>query len=207
MLNRFLSSFLTTVFVLWGAIAFAAEPEDILVIEVAGSNPGTIEIELFPELAPNHVARIKVLARDGVYNDVAFHRVIDGFMAQTGDVKHGRVEGYLPRYAGQGGSNYPNIAAEFSDFAYAEGVVGMARSSSPDSANSQFFIMNNQPDSERAEAISQALTGAYTVFGRVISGQEVVNGIKLGQSDLNGAVLENPDYMAKVYIKSDATEG
>ena len=207
MLNRFLSSFLTTVFVLWGAIAFAAEPEDILVIEVAGSNPGTIEIELFPELAPNHVARIKVLARDGVYNDVAFHRVIDGFMAQTGDVKHGRVEGYLPRYAGQGGSNYPNIAAEFSDFAYAEGVVGMARSSSPDSANSQFFIMNNQPDSERAEAIRQALTGAYTVFGRVISGQEVVNGIKLGQSDLNGAVLENPDYMAKVYIKSDATEG
>ena len=207
MINRFLSSFVTAFFVMFSAAAFAAEPENTLVIEVAGSNEGTIEIELFPDLAPNHVARIKILARDGVYNNVAFHRVIEGFMAQTGDVKHGQVDGYLPRYAGQGGSNYPNIAAEFSDFAYAEGVVGMARSSSPDSANSQFFIMNNQPDAEKASRISEALTGEYTVFGRVISGQDVVNGIKLGQQDLNGAVLDNPDYMAKVYIKSDETDG
>ncbi|MEM7240992.1 MAG: peptidylprolyl isomerase [Pseudomonadota bacterium] len=207
MFKKSLSSCLAAIFVFFSAAVFAAEPEDVLVIEVEGSNPGTIEIELFPELAPNHVARIKVLARDGVYNDVAFHRVIDGFMAQTGDVKHGRVEGYLPRYAGQGGSNYPDIAAEFSDYAYAEGVVGMARSSSPDSANSQFFIMNNQPDADRAARVSEALTGAYTVFGRVISGQDVVNGIKLGQPDLNGAVLEAPDYMAKVYIKSDAPDG
>ena len=201
-----LLKYITFLVVALSAPLFAADPENTLVIEVAGSNEGKIEIELFPELAPNHVERIKILARDGVYNDVAFHRVIEGFMAQTGDVKHGRVEGYLPRYAGQGGSNYPDLGSEFSDYAYEEGVVGMARSSSPHSANSQFFIMNNQPDEKRAQAISDALTGQYTVFGKVISGQEVVNAIKLGSADLNGAVLDAPDYMSRVYLKSEAPD-
>jgi len=203
---RNLLKYIAIVLLALSSSVYAADPENTLVIEVAGSNEGKIEIELLPELAPKHVERIKILARDGVYNEVAFHRVIEGFMAQTGDVKHGRVEGYLPRYAGQGGSNYPDLPAEFSDFAYAEGVVGMARSSSPDSANSQFFIMNNQPDAKRAEAISEALTGQYTVFGRVISGQEVVNAIKLGSADMNGAVLESPDYMARVYLKSNTPD-
>lgn len=117
----------------------AVEPENIMVIEVEGEANGVIEIELLPNVAPLHVERIKILARDGLYNGVAFHRVIDGFMAQTGDVKFGKIEGYKRRYAGQGGSNYPDLDAEFSTVKYEEGTVGMARAQSPNSANSQFF--------------------------------------------------------------------
>ena len=171
----------------------AVEPENIMVIEVEGEANGVIEIELLPNVAPLHVERIKILARDGLYNGVVFHRVIDGFMAQTGDVKFGKIEGYKRRYAGQGGSNYPDLDAEFSTIKYEEGTVGMARAQSPNSANSQFFIMFNR---------SPNLDGNYTVFGRVIDGQEVVNSIKRGSMSDNGSVI-NPDIMKKVSIKSD----
>jgi len=171
----------------------AVEPENIMVIEVEGEANGVIEIELLPNVAPLHVERIKILARDGLYDGVAFHRVIDGFMAQTGDVKFGKIEGYKRRYAGQGGSNYPDLDAEFSTIKYEEGTVGMARAQSPNSANSQFFIMFNR---------SPNLDGNYTVFGRVIDGQEVVNSIKRGSMSDNGSVI-NPDIMKKVSIKSD----
>ena len=162
-------------------------------IEVEGASNGIIEIELLPMVAPLHVERIKILARAGLYNDVVFHRVIEGFMAQTGDVKFGKVEGYKQRYAGQGGSNYPNLKSEFSDLPYLEGTVGMARAQNPNSANSQFFIMFNR---------SQNLDGKYTVFGKVINGQDVVNNIKRGSMNDNGSVL-NPDIMKKVWIKAD----
>lgn len=172
---------------------FAVEDENILVIEVAGENSGTFEIELFPDLAPNHVTRIKRLARDGKYDNVVFHRVIDGFMAQTGDVLHGQRQGFNLRYAGTGGSNLPDLEQEFSEIPYDTGVVGMARSQNPNSANSQFFIM--------FEPVHQ-LNGDYTVVGRVLSGQDVVNGIKKGSRVDNGAVTE-PDYMARVRVKAD----
>ena len=171
----------------------AVEPENIMVIEVEGEANGVIEIELLPNIAPLHVERIKILARDGLYNGVAFHRVIDGFMAQTGDVKFGKIEGYKRRYAGQGGSNYPDLDAEFSSIKYEEGTVGMARAQNPNSANSQFFIMFNR---------SPNLDGNYTVFGKVINGQEIVNSIKRGAMSDNGSVI-NPDIMKKVSIKSD----
>ena len=171
----------------------AVEPENIMVIEVEGEANGVIEIELLPNIAPLHVERIKILARDGLYNGVVFHRVIDGFMAQTGDVKFGKIEGYKRRYAGQGGSNYPNLDAEFSSIEYEEGTVGMARAQNPNSANSQFFIMFNR---------SPNLDGNYTVFGKVINGQEIVNSIKRGAMSDNGSVI-NPDIMKKVSIKSD----
>ena len=171
----------------------AVDPENIMVLEVEGEANGVIEIELLPNVAPLHVERIKILARDGLYNGVAFHRVIDGFMAQTGDVKFGKIEGYKRRYAGQGGSNYPDLDAEFSTIKYEEGTVGMARAQSPNSANSQFFIMFNR---------SPNLDGNYTVFGKVIDGQEVVNSIKRGSMSDNGSVI-NPDIMKKVSIKSD----
>lgn len=171
----------------------AVEPESILVIEVEGEANGIIEIELLPNIAPLHVERIKILARDGLYNGVVFHRVIDGFMAQTGDVKFGKIEGYKRRYAGQGGSNYPDLDAEFSSIEYEEGTVGMARAQNPNSANSQFFIMFNR---------SPNLDGNYTVFGKVINGQEIVNSIKRGAMSDNGSVI-NPDIMKKVSIKSD----
>ena len=177
----------------FASLVNAVEPENIMVIEVEGEANGVIEIELLPNVAPLHVERIKILARDGLYNGVAFHRVIDGFMAQTGDVKFGKIEGYKRRYAGQGGSNYPDLDAEFSTIKYEEGTVGMARAQSPNSANSQFFIMFNR---------SPNLDGNYTVFGRVIDGQEVVNSIKRGSMSDNGSVI-NPDIMKKVSIKSD----
>jgi len=172
---------------------YAADPENIMVIEVEGAANGIIEIQLLPDVAPLHVERIKILARDGLYNDVVFHRVIDGFMAQTGDVKFGKVEGYKRRYAGQGGSNYPDLDAEFSTLKYEKGTVGMARAQNPNSANSQFFIMFNS---------SPNLDGNYTVIGNVIKGQDVVNSIKRGAMSDNGSVID-PDIMKKVWIKAD----
>jgi len=172
---------------------YAADPENIMVIEVEGEANGIIEIQLLPNVAPLHVERIKILARDGLYNDVVFHRVIDGFMAQTGDVKFGKVEGYKRRYAGQGGSNYPDLDAEFSTLKYEKGTVGMARAQNPNSANSQFFIMFNS---------SPNLDGNYTVIGNVIKGQDVVNSIKRGAMSDNGSVID-PDIMKKVWLKAD----
>ncbi|PCH97148.1 MAG: peptidylprolyl isomerase [Rhodobacteraceae bacterium] len=185
---RGLFTLIASVFI--GFAAYAADPENTLMIEVAGKANGIVEIELLPDVAPNHVAQIKKLAREGQYNDVVFHRVIDGFMAQTGDVENGKRAGFNPRLAGTGKSSYPNINAEFSDIDYVKGVVGMARSQSPHSANSQFFIMF---------APAPFLNNEYTVFGRVLSGQDVVDGIKRGE----GRGAKNPDYMLRVWIKAD----
>ena len=152
---------------------------------------GDVVIELLPDVAPGHVARIRELANAGAYDNVAFHRVIEGFMAQTGDVQFGDMEeGYNPNRVGTGGSGNGNLKAEFSDVPYERGVVGMARSSNPDSANSQFFIMFDR---------SPNLDGAYTVFGRVVEGMEHVDGIKRGNMAANGAV-EDPDRMIKVRV-------
>jgi cyclophilin family peptidyl-prolyl cis-trans isomerase len=152
-----------------------------------------VEIELLPDVAPKHVERIKTLAREGAYNDVVFHRVISGFMAQTGDVQHGRREGYNVRNAGTGGSKYSDVPAEFSEIPFEKGIVGMARSSSPNSANSQFFIMFTEYPS---------LNNQYTVVGRVSAGQKTVDKIKKG-SQANGGAVTSPDYMKRVWIKSD----
>ena len=170
------------------------DPENVLVIEIAGEGAGIIEILMRPDVAPLHVERIKELARSGAYDGVVFHRVIDGFMAQTGDVEFGKLDGYDYRTAGRGGSNLPDLPAEFSDITYIEGIIGMARSNSPNSANSQFFIVFDD---------ASFLDGQYTVIGRVISGMEYVRAIKRGDSGANGAVFDNPDYMASVRVKSD----
>lgn len=164
-------------------------PGPNLVIEVAGSTTGTIVIDMASDVAPNHVAQITALAQEGAYDGVVFHRVIDGFMAQTGDVEFGKTGGDLSG-AGMGGSSKPDLAAEFSSMTFDRGVVGMARSMDPNSANSQFFIMF---------APAAHLDGQYTVVGRVISGMEVVDAIKKGDQAANGAV-DAPDYMAKVTV-------
>ncbi len=173
--------------------ALAQDADNVLVIDVAGSTTGTIEIELLPEIAPKHVAQIKALARSGAYDDVVFHRVIDGFMAQTGDVEFGTRTALGQGRAGTGGSSMPDLPAEFSNVPFERGTVGMARSSDPNSANSQFFIMF---------APAPSLNGQYTVVGRVISGMDVVDAIRRGEGS-SGAVSD-PDYMAKVRIKGDS---
>lgn len=171
--------------------AFAAEPENTMIISL---EQGDVTIALRPDLAPKHVEQIKKLVRDGQYDNVVFHRVIDGFMAQTGDVQFGdKEEGYNLRRAGTGGSDMDNIPAEFSNEPFKRGTVGMARSQNPDSANSQFFIMFDDGD---------FLNGQYTVFGEVESGMELVDGIKKGNQAANGAV-DDPDRMIKVEIAAD----
>jgi len=161
-----------------------------LEIEVTGEANGTVSIDLLEDVAPNHVAQITALAREGAYDGVVFHRVIDGFMAQTGDVAFGRLEGGDMAMAGRGGSDRPDLEAEFSDIAFERGVVGMARSRDPDSANSQFFIMF---------APAPNLDGKYTVVGRVTDGMDVVDAIKRGRGQ-NGAVIGRPDAMAEVTV-------
>jgi peptidylprolyl isomerase len=158
-----------------------------LEIDIAGEANGTIVIDLFEDVAPGHTARMLQLAEDGAYDGVVFHRVIDGFMAQTGDVEYGRI-GQDMRFAGRGGSQYPDLPAEFSDLSFERGVVGMARAANPDSANSQFFIMF---------APVPQLNGDYTVVGEVTSGMEIVDQIKRGLGP-NGAVIGEPDQMAAV---------
>lgn len=171
--------------------ANAAEPENTMIISLEG---GDVTIALRPDLAPKHVEQIKKLVRDGQYNNVVFHRVIDGFMAQTGDVQFGdKEEGYNLQRAGTGGSDMGNIPAEFSDAPFERGTVGMARSQNPDSANSQFFIMFDE---------GAFLNGQYTVFGEVESGMELVDGIKKGNQAANGSV-DDPDRMIKVEIAAD----
>ena len=158
-------------------------------IQVAGQANGTITIDLFEDVAPQHAERITRLASEGAYDSVVFHRVIEGFMAQTGDVEYGKMGGNLS-YAGRGGSTYPNLPAEFSDVPYDRGVVGMARAQSPNSANSQFFIMFEP---------GYFLNGQYTVIGQVTQGMDVVDAIKLGKGR-NGAVIGQPDAMMKVSV-------
>jgi peptidylprolyl isomerase len=160
-----------------------------LEIDVAGEAEGTIVIDLFEDLAPQHVERISTLAAEGAYENVVFHRVIDGFMAQTGDVEFGRM-GQDMRYAGRGGSSYPDLPAEFSDRPFERGIIGMARSNDPDSANSQFFIMFGS---------TPQLNGQYTVVGEVVEGMEIVDAIKRG-TGRNGAVIGEPDRMTAVRV-------
>jgi len=169
------------------------KPENLLTIELKG---GSVVIELFPNDAPNHVKRIKELAKEGKYDGVAFHRVIDGFMAQTGDVEFGNTKNYNQRRVGTGGSSKPDLKAEFNKRKHVKGTCSMARSSSPDSANSQFFICFENKGH---------LDGKYTVWGQVIKGMENIDKIKRG-SPFSGSV-SNPDIMKKVTVGTAKSEG
>jgi cyclophilin family peptidyl-prolyl cis-trans isomerase len=163
------------------------DPENTLVIELKG---GEVHVEMLPDVAPKHVEQIKALARAGEYDNVAFHRVIEGFMAQTGDVANGDMEdGFNLSRAGTGGSSKPNLPAEFSKLPFDRGVCGMARSQSPNSANSQFFIMFKD---------GHFLNGQYTVWGRVIAGMEHVDAITRGEPP------SSPDRMIRVRVAGDA---
>ncbi len=165
----------------------AASNDDYLTIQL---KDGPVVIELMPDVAPKHVAQIKELAKKGEYDNVAFHRVIDGFMAQTGDVQYGDMnDGYDPKLAGTGGSSLPDLPAEFSNVPFERGTIGMARAQDPNSANSQFFIMF---------AEGGFLNGQYTVVGKVVAGMEYVDKIKRGQGG-NGEVSD-PDRMIKVTV-------
>lgn len=163
------------------------DPENTILIEL---KDGTVTIELLPDVAPKHAERMKELARSGAYDNVCFHRVIDGFMAQTGDVEHGDMEdGFNLRRAGTGGSDLPDLPAEFSKLPHDRGTLGAARSQNPNSANSQFFI--NFKD-------NHFLNGQYTVYGRVISGMQHVDAITRGEPPAN------PDRMISVKVAADA---
>ena len=155
--------------------------ENIMILKL---KDGDVKIEMFPDVAPNHVKRITELANNGNYDKVVFHRVIEGFMAQTGDVKFGNLESkdFDLKKAGMGGSDLPDLKQEFNDIPHERGTVSMARSSDPDSANSQFFICFEQ---------SSFLDRQYTVFGKVIEGMEFIDMIKKGDGP-NGSV-SNPD--------------
>ncbi|WP_323036673.1 peptidylprolyl isomerase [Pararhodobacter sp.] len=161
----------------------------LLEIDVAGEATGTIRIQLRPDLAPGHVERVITLAERGAYDNVVFHRVIDGFMAQTGDVQFG-VRGGDTSRAGMGGSELPDLAAEFTDAPFARGVMGMARSRAPNSANSQFFLMFEP---------APHLDTQYTVVGEIIDGLDVLDAIHRGRGP-NGAMTDEPDYMADVRV-------
>ena len=168
------------------------DPENTLIMDLAG---GTVTIALKPDVAPRHVERIKMLTREGTYDNVAFHRVIPGFMAQTGDVQHGNMEsGFDARRVGTGGSRHANLPAEFSDTPFRRGTLGMARSQSPDSANSQFFICFEDAD---------WLNGQYTVFGEVIDGMEHVDAIKAGSRANNGMIDGTPDRIVSLRVAAD----
>jgi peptidylprolyl isomerase len=163
------------------------DPENTILMELKG---GTVTIELLPDVAPLHVARMKELARAGEYDNVAFHRVIDGFMAQTGDVANGDMEdNFNLRAAGTGGSSMPDLKAEFSKVPHARGSIGAARSANPDSANSQFFINFNE---------NSFLNGQYTVYGQVIEGMKLVDELNRGEPPAE------PDRMISVKVAADA---
>ncbi|MFG1212872.1 peptidylprolyl isomerase [Xanthobacter flavus] len=180
--GRFLAAaFVVLAFALPAAAQTKPDPQNTLYLDTPY---GRVVIALRPDLAPQHVERLKTLTREGYYNNVPFHRVIDGFMAQTGDGQYGN---------GTGGSKYPNLPAEFSNVPFKRGVVGMARASSPNSANSQFFIMFDETPS---------LNGQYTVVGQVVSGMEFVDKIKKG-SGSSGSV-SNPDKIVKMQVAADA---
>ena len=178
-MNNFITKFLILFFILTNNII--AE-ENIMILKL---KDGDIKIELFEDVAPNHVKRIKQLAQDGKYDGVVFHRVIDGFMAQTGDVKFGNSsnKSYDLRRAGMGGSDMPDLKQEFSSVPHERGTLSMARSSDPDSANSQFFICFKA---------APFLDRLYTVFGKVLEGMEFVDKIKRGDDSNNGSVSD-PD--------------
>jgi peptidylprolyl isomerase len=156
--------------------AAAADPENTLYMDLES---GRVTIELRPDLAPKHVARIKELAREGFYDGIVFHRVIEGFMAQSGD----------PTGTGRGGSDKPDLPAEFSDANYGRGTIGMARTQNPNSANSQFFICFKD---------CSFLNGQYTVWGQVTDGMDLVDGIKRGEPP------RDPDHIVKMQVAADA---
>lgn len=163
------------------------DPENTIIMTL---KDGDVVIELLPDIAPQHCARMKELARGGEYDNVAFHRVIDGFMAQTGDVEHGDMEdGFNLSRAGTGGSSKPDVPAEFSGIPHDRGTLGAARSQNPDSANSQFFINFND---------NHFLNRQYTVYGRVIEGMEHVDAIVRGEPPMY------PDRMISVKVAADA---
>ena len=163
--------------------------ENIMILKL---KDGNVEIELFEDIAPNHVKRFKQLSSEKLYDGVVFHRVIDGFMAQTGDVQHGNsnLESFDLKMAGTGGSKYPDLKAEFSDIPHERGTLSMARSSNPDSANSQFFICFQT---------ASHLDRQYTVFGKVIEGMEFVDLIKKGEGS-NGEVSK-PDQIVSITLE------
>jgi len=158
------------------------DPQNTILLD---TKYGRVVIKLRNDIAPNHAARIEQLAREGFYTNCPFHRVIAGFMAQTGDGSKGD---------GTGGSKYPNLKAEFSNVPFKRGIVGMARASDPNSANSQFFIMYGD---------AASLNGQYTVIGEVVSGMDVVDKIKKGPESANGAVT-NPDRIVRMQVAADA---
>ncbi len=158
--------------------ASALDPENTLYLDL---KDGRVVIELLPDVAPKHVKRIKKLTREGFYDGIVFHRVIDGFMAQTGD----------PTGTGRGGSDYPDVRAEFSSEPFSRGAVGAARSQHPDSANSQFFIVFGD---------ASFLDGNYTVWGRVVEGMEFVDNIKRGEPPVN------PDKIVRLQVAADAAQ-
>ena len=163
----------------------SATAKDILTIEIEGQASGVVEILLLPDVAPKHVERIKKLASEGKYDGVVFHRVIEGFMAQTGDVQFGNSSNdqFDLKRAGMGGSDLPDLKEEFSDLPHERGTLSMARSQDPNSANSQFFICFKE---------ASFLDRQYTVFGKVIEGMDIVDKIKRGDQNNNGSV-SNPD--------------
>ena len=164
--------------------------DDILRLHIGGQSSGVIDIRLNEELAPQHVKRIKLLTNEKLYDGVVFHRVIPNFMAQTGDIKFGKITSFEPSLVGMGGSEYPMLNQEFSQLSFVKGTVGMARSQDPNSANSQFFIMFEP---------APHLNGKYTIIGNVILGMSVVQAIKKGTSATNGSV-DSPDHIVKAEI-------
>lgn len=159
-----------------------ADPENTLYLQ---TKDGRVTIRLRPDLAPKHVERIKILTRQGFYDGLKFHRVMDNFMAQTGD----------PNGDGSGGSKLPDLPAEFSREPYKRGTLGMARSNAPNSANSQFFICTGE---------CSFLTGQYTVFGEVVSGIELVDRIKKAPAGSRSGTVSNPDVIVKMQLAADA---
>ena len=178
-MNKFIIKILLLIFLTTNN---ATAEESIMILKL---KDGDVKIELFEDVAPNHVKRIKQLAEEGKYDGVVFHRVIDGFMAQTGDVKFGSStsDEFDLRRAGMGGSDLPDLKEEFSNLPHERGTLSMARSQDPNSANSQFFICFKE---------ASFLDRQYTVFGKVIEGMEFVDKIKRGDQNNNGSVT-NPD--------------
>ena len=178
-MNKLITKILIFFFIL---INNTTAEDNIMILKL---KDGDVKIELFEDVAPNHVKRIKQLAKEGKYDGVVFHRVIDGFMAQTGDVKFGSSSSdeYDLRRAGMGGSDLPDLKAEFSELPHERGTLSMARSQDPNSANSQFFICFKE---------ASFLDRQYTVFGKVIEGMELVDKIKRGDENNNGSVTD-PD--------------
>ena len=181
-MKKLLATLLLGILIMGGKSVSAADPENTLYLDL---KDGRVVIELLPDAAPNHVKRIKELARKHFYDGIVFHRVIDGFMAQTGD----------PTGTGMGGSGQ-NLKAEFSKISHKRGICSMARAASPDSADSQFFIVL---------ADSTFLDGQYTVWGKVTSGMEFVDKIKKGDSAQNGTV-SSPDKIVKMQVAADVKD-